>query len=50
MELSKQETVSAEKDLERVVVEHAGLVRKVARRFVRASGGAVDMDDLTSWV
>ena len=37
-----------EAELERIVVEHAGLVRKVARRFVRASGGAVDMDDLTS--
>jgi len=44
----KQKPVDAEKELERVVIDHAGLVRKVARRFVRASGGAVDMDDLTS--
>ena len=37
-----------ENDLEQVVKDHAALVRKVARRYVRASGGAVDIDDLTS--
>ena len=37
-----------ENDLDQVVRDHAALVRKVARRYVRASGGAVDIDDLTS--
>jgi len=36
------------RDQERIVREHAGLVRRVARRFARASGGAVDVEDLTS--
>lgn len=31
-----------------VVREYAHLVRKIARRFARASGGAVDVEDLTS--
>jgi RNA polymerase sigma factor for flagellar operon FliA len=44
----EKSAADSEKELERVVTENAGLVRKVARRFVRASGGAVDMDDLTS--
>ena len=33
---------------EAVVREYAHLVRKIARRFARASGGAVDVEDLTS--
>ena len=35
-------------ELEDLVRKYAPLVRKVARRFVRASGGAVDIEDLTS--
>lgn len=34
--------------LEAVVRDYAGLVRRVARRMARATGGAVDLDDLTS--
>ncbi len=34
--------------LEQVVEQHAGLVRRVARRIARRCGGAVDLDDLIS--
>jgi RNA polymerase sigma factor for flagellar operon FliA len=35
-------------ELQEVVREHAPLVRRVARRYARSVGGAVDLDDLTS--
>ena len=34
--------------LDKVVRDHADLVRRMARRYVRATGAAVDMDDLLS--
>ena len=36
------------REQERIVRDHAHLVRRIARRFSRASGGAVDVEDLTS--
>ncbi|MCB9728872.1 MAG: RNA polymerase sigma factor FliA [Deltaproteobacteria bacterium] len=33
---------------EEIIAEHAGLVRRVARRFAHSSGGVVDVDDLIS--